>query len=68
MEAGLGDWVAADQAGFEATAIRLGLSPGGLATTRSGLRGKLAASPACDTVALCRALEAIYREEIARPM
>jgi hypothetical protein len=33
---------------------------------RSGLRAKVAASPACDTDGLCRALEAIYLAEIAR--
>jgi len=64
MEAGLGDWVAADQPGFEAMAMRLGLAPAGLAAIREGLRAKVAASPACDTEALCRALEAIYRDEI----
>jgi len=64
LEAGLGDWVAADQAGFEAMAIRLGLAPDGLAAMRSGLREKVAASPACDTAGLCRALEAVYRGEI----
>ncbi len=65
LAAGLGDWVAADQAGFEALAIRLGLAPEPLATIRGGLRAKLAASPACDTAALCRALEAIYQDEVA---
>lgn len=65
MEAGLGEWVAPDQAGFEAMAIRMGLAPDGLATIRAGLRAKVAASPACDTEGLCRALEAIYQEELA---
>ena len=64
MAAGLGDWVAADQPAFEAMAIRLGLAPDGLAAIRIGLRAKVAASPACDTAGLCRALEAIYRDEI----
>jgi predicted O-linked N-acetylglucosamine transferase (SPINDLY family) len=63
LAAGLGDWVAEDQAGFVAMAIRLGLAPDRLAAIRSGLRAKVAASPACDTVALCRALESIYWEE-----
>jgi protein O-GlcNAc transferase len=63
--AGLGDWVAPDQSVFEAMAIRLGLAPGGLADIRAGLRKKVAASPACDTDGLCRALETIYREEVA---
>jgi predicted O-linked N-acetylglucosamine transferase (SPINDLY family) len=65
MEAGLGEWVAPDQPGFEAMSIGLGLAPEGLATIRSGLRAKVAASPACDTEGLCRALEVIYLEELA---
>jgi protein O-GlcNAc transferase len=64
MEAGLGVWVAGDQSGFEAMAIEMGLAPEGLAAIRAGLRDKVAASPACDTGGLCRALEAIYRDEI----
>ena len=62
--AGLGDWVADDQPGFEAMAIGLGLAPEGLAAIRAGLRAKVAASPACDTSGLCRAREAIYTDEI----
>lgn len=65
MAAGLGEWVAPDQLAFEAMAIRLGLAPEGLAAIRAGLRAKVAASPACDTEGLCRALEAIYLEELA---
>jgi predicted O-linked N-acetylglucosamine transferase (SPINDLY family) len=65
LAAGLGDWVAADQPGFEALAIRLGLAPEPLAAIRAGLRAKIAASPACDTAGLCRALEVIYQDEIA---
>jgi len=65
MAAGLGEWAAADQAGFEAMAIRLGLVPEGLASVRAGLRETVAASPVCDTAGLCRALEAIYLEERA---
>lgn len=64
MAAGLGDWVADDQPGFEAMAIRMGLAPERLAAMRAGLRAKVAASPACDTGGLCRALEAIFRDEI----
>jgi len=66
MEAGFGAWAARDQAGFEAMAIRLGRAPEGLAAIRAGLRARVASSPACDTEGLCRALEAIYLEEIAR--
>ena len=64
MAAGLGEWVAADQPGFEAMAIGLGLAPHGLAAIRDGLRAKVAASQACNTDALCRALEAIYLDEM----
>ena len=63
MAAGLGDWVADDQAGFEAMAIRMGRAPETLAASRNTLRARIAASAACDTKGLCRALEAIYREE-----
>jgi predicted O-linked N-acetylglucosamine transferase (SPINDLY family) len=65
MEAGLGEWVAPDQPAFEAMAIRLGLGPEGLASIRAGLRAKVVASGACDTVGLCRALETICSDEIA---
>jgi protein O-GlcNAc transferase len=65
MAAGHGHWAAADRLGFEAMAIRLALAPEGLAAIRAGQRAKVAASAACDTVALCRALEAIYCEEVA---
>jgi predicted O-linked N-acetylglucosamine transferase (SPINDLY family) len=65
MAAGLDHWVAADRKGFEAMAIRLGLAPEGLAASRAGLRAKVAASAACDTVGLCRVLEAIYCQELA---
>jgi protein O-GlcNAc transferase len=65
LAAGLSDWVAPDQAAFEAAAIAMGREPGGLTAIRAGLRAKVAASPACDTAGLCRALEAIYHEEVA---
>jgi predicted O-linked N-acetylglucosamine transferase (SPINDLY family) len=65
MEAGLAEWVAADQPGFETMAIRLGQAPHLLAAHRARLRAKVAASHACDTVGLCRALEAIYADEVA---
>jgi protein O-GlcNAc transferase len=65
LAAGLDGWVAPDQPAFEALAIRLGRAPERLAEIRPGLRAKAAASPVCDTVGLCRALEAIYREERA---
>jgi predicted O-linked N-acetylglucosamine transferase (SPINDLY family) len=65
MAAGLTEWVADDRSAFESLAIRMGSAPEGLAAIRAGLRAKVAAGPACDTTALCRALEAIYLEEIA---
>ena len=64
ISAGLGDWVALDQADFEALAIRMGSSPDELAPTRQGLRERVAATPACDVAGLCLALEEIYRDEI----
>ena len=60
---GLDEWVAADQRSFVDAAVRLAQDPGTparLSALRSGLRRKLAASAACDTSGLCRALEAIY--------
>jgi protein O-GlcNAc transferase len=65
LAAGLSEWAAPDQPAFEATAIRLGLAPEQLAAIRAGQRAMLASSPACDTVSLCRALEEIYRDEVA---
>jgi len=66
LAAGLDQWVADDQAGFEAMAIGLGVAPAGLGAIRGGLRAQVAASPLCDVVGLCRALEAIYLDEVAR--
>ena len=65
MAAGLGEWVAEDREGFEALATRLGRDPSGLVERRLTQRAKVAASAACDTTALCRALESIYLEESA---
>ena len=61
--AGLGTWDAPDQAEFEAMAVRMARSPETLAQLRATQRARVAASPACDTVGLCRELEAIYLEE-----
>jgi protein O-GlcNAc transferase len=64
--AGLTDWVARNQDAYVGAAIRLALAPGTperLATMRPGMREQLAASAACDTTGLCRALEAIYVAE-----
>jgi predicted O-linked N-acetylglucosamine transferase (SPINDLY family) len=62
MAAGLDEWVAADQPGFEAMAI--GLAPVSLPAIRAGLRAKVAASAACDVAGLCRALEGIYGDVV----
>ena len=68
LAAGLNDWVAQDQQAYVAQGIALGRDPGTparLATLRAGMRARLVASPACDVAGLCRALEAIYRDEHA---
>jgi predicted O-linked N-acetylglucosamine transferase (SPINDLY family) len=65
LAAGLGDWLLPDQAAYEARAIALANNPetpAMLARLRAGMRAKLSASAACDTVALCRAMERFYRE------
>ena len=63
--AGLMEWVASDQAGYEALAVRMARAPEALAAIRPNLRARVARSPACDTKGLCLALETIYREEVA---
>jgi predicted O-linked N-acetylglucosamine transferase (SPINDLY family) len=65
MAAGLDDWVASDEAAFVEKAIGMGRAPEALGAIRASQRAKVAASPACDTASLCRALEAIYDQEIA---
>lgn len=67
LAAGLADWVADDLDGFVEAGIRLAGSadtPHRLATLRRGLRARLARSPACDSVGLCAALEALYVAEL----
>jgi protein O-GlcNAc transferase len=66
--AGLDAWVARDQDDLLAKASALArdpATPDRLATLRAGMRARLAASAACDTAGLCRALEQIYRESSA---
>ncbi len=65
LAAGLSDWVADDIDGFVAKAVSLlgdPATPGRLAALRAGMRARLAASAACDSAGLCRALEAIYTQ------
>ncbi len=62
---GLGEWVAEDRAGLVERAVALATAPDAparLAELRATLRERLAASPVCDTAALARAMEGIYRE------
>jgi predicted O-linked N-acetylglucosamine transferase (SPINDLY family) len=69
VAAGLAEWVAPDRAAFEARFAALAAdpaTPARLAELRSGMRARLQSSRACDTQALCRALEAIYESEAAR--
>jgi len=68
LAAGLGEFVAADQAGFEAAAIALATAPdtpARLSALRAGMRERLRASAACDVETLCHSLEALY-ESAAR--
>ena len=63
LAAGLGEWVAVDQAGFVAVAAGLANgadTPGKLYALRSGMRRRLRATAACDTAGLCRSLETIF--------
>jgi protein O-GlcNAc transferase len=63
--AGLDDWVARDEDDLLAKASALArdpATPAHLAALRAGMRTRLAASAACDTAGLCRALEQIYRQ------
>ena len=63
--AGLGAWAAVDEAAFVTMAIGMGQSPERHADLRPGQCARIAASPAFDTVGLCRELEAIYEAEFA---
>ena len=59
--AGLGQWVATDEAGYVATAVGLARDLGALRTWRHTLRERLRVSPLLDTAAHARELEAGYR-------
>jgi protein O-GlcNAc transferase len=63
--AGLDAWIASDEEDLVAKAGALArgpATPARLAALRAGMRARLAASAACDTAGLCRALEQIYRQ------
>jgi predicted O-linked N-acetylglucosamine transferase (SPINDLY family) len=59
--AGLADLVAADEAGFVATAVALARDAGRRAALRTSLRDRIAASPLTDARTHTRSLEAVYR-------
>jgi predicted O-linked N-acetylglucosamine transferase (SPINDLY family) len=68
--AGLDGWIARDEDDLVAKASALArdpATPASLAARRAGMRARLAASAACDTAGLCRALEQIYRQLTVRP-
>lgn len=65
LAGGLGEFVAADAAGFERTAIAVANAPdtpARLAALRAGMRDRLRRSAACDVKALCRSLETLYED------
>ena len=59
--AGLGDWVAADIAGYADLAVAKVSDIDALATLRSGLRARVKASPLCDAPRFGRNLGAVLR-------
>jgi protein O-GlcNAc transferase len=64
LAAGLQDWVLPDEEGYVQHAIALAAdptTPARLATLRRELRDRLRAAPACDSVGMCRAMEAFYQ-------
>ena len=68
LAAGFADWVAEDIPAFIAMAIKHTQNSAVLATTRHDMRARLAASAACDTETLCRALEAIYTAQVSKAL
>jgi protein O-GlcNAc transferase len=68
LAAKLGDWVMPAIADYVRRAIELATDPGTpslLAALRAEMRDRLRASPACDTMALCREMEAFYQHAAA---
>jgi len=65
----LGEFVAADVAGYVAAAVRWAGDPAApmrLRDLRRGMRAMLLQSSACDTAALARGMETLYREATGR--
>ena len=65
LAAGLSEWCMPDLASYIDRAVALAVwpsTPAMLASLRAAMRERLARSPVCDTVGLCRALERLYRE------
>ena len=61
----LAEFVAADRRAYVQTAVDIATdpqAPSRLATLRATMRERLLASPACDTAALARSMERIYKE------
>ena len=59
--AGLPDWIAADNEAYVAIAVARATDLSGLATLRAKLRSQLLASPLCDASLFARNLEAAFR-------
>jgi predicted O-linked N-acetylglucosamine transferase (SPINDLY family) len=69
LAAGLGEWCAPDLSAYIERAIALAgatTTPAEIAVLRWSMRSRLSAAPVCDTAALCRALENLYRDAAVR--
>jgi predicted O-linked N-acetylglucosamine transferase (SPINDLY family) len=64
--AGLGEWVAEDDAGYVERCVRWAADLDALARVRAGLREQVQGSALCDEAGHVRALEALYREAWVR--
>jgi protein O-GlcNAc transferase len=64
-EAGLGEWVATDLAGYVDRAVQWATDPeaaGKLAGIRSAMRERLRAAKVCDTVTFARSMEGLFEQ------